>query len=420
MPFAKPKNDDFVRSPISANRFILRQCGVRSGMPPSSGLASLDLGLLTKSSEKRPSMKPSNHGVRRTNVLGNADGVAILVAIGVVAVLLTAGLALNQRIRGSVVEAALARDALVLSEMAASGIHAAEVMLINDRRENQTDTLQEDWADPEKVAEWIALIPFEDGTVEVAIADERGKIQVNALVKFPEGRQFIASQRSLWERLLNRLFSMFEEPPDADSNTIINSLKDWMDKADDDAITGLSGAESDYYEGLDPPYSCKNGPVDHLGEVALVQGVTPELFYGAGGVAGLSSLLTVHGVSEAKDGQFTYDGKINISTADVAVLGALLPEESDDLAGALADFRTAKSDETYTNNITGKTWYKSVPGAGGVTIDSDLIAVASDLFRISSTAKRNNRSLTVEAVVHREKDSDTGKWICKTLIWQAE
>jgi general secretion pathway protein K len=370
MPFAKPKNDDLVRSPI--------------------------------------------------RVLGNTDGVAILVAIGVVAVLLTAGLALNQRIRGSVVEAALARDALVLSEMAASGIHAAEVMLINDRRENQTDTLQEDWADPEKVAEWMALIPFEDGTVEVAITDERGKIQVNALVKFPEGRQFSASQRSLWERLLNRLFSMFEEPPDTDSNTIINSLKDWMDKADDDAITGLSGAESDYYEGLDPPYSCKNGPVDHLGEVALVQGVTPELFYGAGGVAGLSSLLTVHGVSESKDGQFTYDGKINISTADVAVLGALLPEESDDLAEALADFRTAKSDETYTNTITGKTWYKNVPGAGGVTIDSDLITVASDLFRISSTAKRNNRSLAIEAVVHREKDSDTGKWVCKTLIWQAE
>lgn len=370
MPFAKPRNDDFVRSPIS--------------------------------------------------VLGNTDGVAILVAIGVVAVLLTAGLALNQRIRGSVTEAALARESLVLSEMAASGIHAAEVMLINDRKENQTDTLQEDWADPEKVAEWTALIPFDDGTVEVAITDERGKIQVNALVKFPEGRQFSASQRSLWERLLNRFFSMYDDAPDIDSNQIINSLKDWMDRGDDDAITGLSGAESDYYEGLDPPYRCKNGPMDHLGEVALVQGVIPELFYGVGGVAGLSSLLTVHGVSEAADGRFTYDGKINISTADVAVLAALLPEESDDLAEALADYRTAKADETYINNITGKTWYKNVPGAGGVSIDADLIAVSSDLFRISSTAKRNNRSLTVEAVVRRKKDAETGKWICKTLIWQEE
>ena len=54
--------------------------------------------------------------------------------------------------------ALLARQQVVLSEMAVSGVHAAMVMLINDRKENQTDTLQEDWADPEKVAEmedWI-------------------------------------------------------------------------------------------------------------------------------------------------------------------------------------------------------------------------------------------------------------------------
>jgi hypothetical protein len=43
--------DDFVKNPISANRCAPRQCGVRTGTPPSSGLASFDLGLFTKSSE---------------------------------------------------------------------------------------------------------------------------------------------------------------------------------------------------------------------------------------------------------------------------------------------------------------------------------------------------------------------------------
>ena len=366
-----------------------------------------------------PFVNPTN-SVRRANPLGNSDGVAILVAIGVVAVLLTAGLALNQRIRGSVTDAALARERLILSEMAASGVHAAMVMLINDRKENNTDTIQEDWANPEKVAEWMTMIPFEDGTVEVAINDERGKIQVNALVKFPEGQQFSASQRSLWERLLDRVFSVFEETPDTDANTIINSLKDWLDHSDDDAITGLSGAESDHYQSLDPPYSSKNGPVDHLGEVALVQGVTPELYSGAGGAAGLASLLTVHGVSKAADGRFTYDGKVNISTADTAVLAALLPEDSADLAEALADYRVAKADETYTHSITDKQWYKNVPGVGGVVIDANLITVSSDLFRIVATAKRGARPLTVDVVVRREKDPETGRWTCKTLIWQAE
>ena len=237
-------------------------------------------------------VKPLNRAYQPV-LAGNCRGVAILVAIGVVAVLLTAGLALNTRIRGSVAGAIQARDQLVRTEMAMAGIHAAMVMLINDRKENDTDTLQEDWANPEKVAEMVALIADDDGSIEVQITDERGKIQVNALVKFPESQQFSAAQRFLWERLLDRVFSLFEEAPDSDPNMIINSMKDWMDDKDDEAITGLSGAESDYYEGLEPPYSCKNGPFDHLGEVALVQGVTPELFYGAGGIAGLSSMLTV-------------------------------------------------------------------------------------------------------------------------------
>jgi general secretion pathway protein K len=363
--------------------------------------------------------KPKNR-LTRPSLAGNQRGVAILVAIGVVAVLFTAGLELNRRIRGSVTAAVQARDRLVLSEMAVSGAHAAMVMLINDRRENDTDTLQEDWADPEKVAEMVSLIPFDNGSLKVDIVDERGKIQVNALVKFPQGQQFSASQRHLWERLLGRVLSLFEEPPDIDPNMIINSLKDWMDDNDDEATTGLSGAESDFYENLDPPYACKNGPFDHLGEVALVQGVTPELFLGAGGVAGLSSLLTVHGVSATGDGKFTYDGKINISTADTAVLAALLPEENADLAEALADYRVAKADETYVNPVTSSTWYKNVPGAGGATIDADLITVSSDLFRIVSTAKLAQRTHTLTVVVRREKDDETGRWTCKTLIWQAE
>jgi general secretion pathway protein K len=364
--------------------------------------------------------KPSKNNLAGSKVLTNQRGVAILVAIGVIAVLFTAGLELNRRIRDSVSNAIRTRQQLVLSEMAASGAQVAMLMLINDRKENNTDTVQEDWANPEKVAEMLELIPFDDGHVDVSITDERSKIQVNALVKFPEGQEFSVSQRLLWERMLDQVFSVFEDVTDSDPSMIIDSLKDWLDHGDDDAITGLSGAESDYYEQLDPPYSCKNGPFDSLGEVALVQGVTPELFYGAGGVAGISSLLTVHGLSASGDNQFTYDGKINIATADALVLSALLPAENSDLAEALVEYRVAKADETYINPINNATWYKNVPGAAGLDIDSDLITVSSDLFRIVSTAKRGERSTTLTMVVQREKEPETGKWICKTLIWQAE
>ena len=114
------------------------------------------------------------------------------------------------------------------------------------------------------------------------------------------------------------------------------------------------------------------------------------------------------------------DGRINISTAEVAVLAALLPPENSDLAEALADYRLAKADEIFTNPISTAGWYKNVPGAGGITINPDLITVSSDLFRIVSTATRNERTATVNVVVQREKEPDTGRWICKILMWQAE
>jgi hypothetical protein len=38
--------------------------------------------------------------------------------------------------------------------------------------------------------------------------------------------------------------------------------------------------------------------------------------------------------------------------------------------------------------------------------DPDLITVSSDLFRIVSTATRNQRSATVDVVVRREKEED--------------
>ena len=58
---------------------------------------------------------------------------------------------------------------------------------------------------------------------------------------------------------------------------IANAILDWID-ADDDAAPG--GAENEYYIGLSPAYRCKNGPLDSLEELLLVQGVTPELLFG--------------------------------------------------------------------------------------------------------------------------------------------
>lgn len=366
------------------------------------------------------------------HTITNKSGVALLITLAVITIMVTAGMQIHKQMHLAATSAASSRDQLIAYEMAVSGVNVAKAMLIADREENETDSLQEDWADPEKIKENIKEIPFENGKVKVKITDELSKIQVNALVKFPEGREFNPPQKKIWERFANRLLSLYEDLEDTDPLTIVYSLKDWMDSGDDDAITGLSGAESGYYEDLDPPYACKNGPFTHLGEVALVKGVTPEIFYGLGEIMGLSNYITVHGISEPegskdkdekkqKSGDFTYPGKININTAELPVLTILIPSESEDLAPALIDYREAKADDKYINDLTSEDWYKQVPGFSSIDeLPQELISISSDVFRIESTSTLDDVKMTVDTVIQRVHDKKSNKWECKILNWQVE
>jgi type II secretory pathway component PulK len=62
------------------------------------------------------------------------------------------------------------------------------------------------------------------------------------------------------------------------TETVADSILDWLD-ADDEPRE--YGAESDYYASLDPPYACKNGPLDTVEELLRVKGVTPQLLFGS-------------------------------------------------------------------------------------------------------------------------------------------
>jgi general secretion pathway protein K len=344
---------------------------------------------------------------------------ALLITLAVVTLLVVTTMELNRRARATVIATAAVRDRHRLSEILASSIHIAMAILIDDKKNTIADSIQEDWADPEKVKSVIESIPFDEGKVEVVITDELSRIQANALVKFPDSHTFNEKQVELWDRFLRLAFMAYEQQDEIDpANTIINSLKDWLDSGDDEAITGLTGAESDYYQDLDPPYSIRNGPLTHMNELLLVKGVTPELFYGTAELPGISSFLTVSGMTDT-GADFTYEGKININTAEVPVLMALLPEENVDLAVAISDYRIAKSDNTFNHDLSaGTDWYKQVPGAGDIVLDPALITNQSDFFRIEATASLNGLSMTAAVVVKRKKDTESGQIRCHILSWE--
>jgi general secretion pathway protein K len=356
-----------------------------------------------------------------TKIIGNNRGIALLLVISVTTILIAAALEYNRRARFAVLSAAAARDRLTLSQMAASGINAAMALLAKDRAESNIDSLQEDWANPEKISELLNEIPFDDGTLTVTISDEMGRIQVNALVTFPDSRNFNESQRQLLERYFNTLMDASEETPeDSQPPAIINSLKDWLDSGDDDAITGLSGAESAYYQDLSPAYPCRNGPIADINELLLVKGITPELFYGSTETPGVADALTVYGMTPGAGTSFTFSGKININTAGLPVLVSMLPSENADLALAFFEWRQEAATDKDAADLSDPTWYKNIPGFSAMNLDTNLITTASDTFRIVSAAKVNDITLATTAVVQRLQDKKTGKWTCKILSYQAD
>jgi len=202
---------------------------------------------------------------RRIRNPGGDRGVALIITLSIITVLVVATLELNRKARSSVYVSAVFKERVQLHRMALSGVHAAMALLIQDKENSDIDSIQEDWANPEKIESLLAELPFEQGRLTMSIEDELGKIQVNALVRFPEGKVFNVTQRRMWEHFLDLAIPTLDRTDDTAPGPIINALKDWLDFGDDDLITGLSGAESDYYLDLEPAYACQNGPLNHLG-----------------------------------------------------------------------------------------------------------------------------------------------------------
>ena len=154
-------------------------------------------------------------------------------------------------------------------------------------------------------------MPLGDGTYAWRISDEDGLVNINTI----QNRQVLA-----------KLLQKCGMEPGAERDTVIDSILDWVDSNRDHR---LNGAEEDYYRGLDPPYSCKDGPFSVVEELLLVRGVTPRLF--AGGevdgqkIPGLRDLVSTR-----------TPGPPNPSTAPLAVLEATGQARPDPHSGSTA------------------------------------------------------------------------------------
>jgi general secretion pathway protein K len=292
--------------------------------------------------------------------------------------------------------------------MAKSGVNIAQELLILDLEDNTFDSLFDPWA---LLAdeEFTDLFPL--GTLTVDVQDEGGKFQVNAMVirkreGFKAKNKADDKQQQNHERYVrNILWRLLRAEPfsmeDGDARKIIDALIDWMDTGDGDGEEEY-GAEDGYYQSLDLPYSCKNGPIESIEELLLVKGITKELLYGTEEKPPLAPLLTV--VNDT--------GKININTADVLLLQALAPGLDKTTSENMIEFR---EDEANKTQLEDSNWYKNVPSfPGDIELTKNQISTSSNFFTIRAAAEFNAQQKIITTTVERKDEQ------IKILRWDSE
>ncbi|MBW1989990.1 MAG: general secretion pathway protein GspK [Deltaproteobacteria bacterium] len=348
-------------------------------------------------------------------LVADQKGVVVLLVVAIIALAVPLVLEANRRVRSGVIQAAAEKTRLQQKWAAEAGVQAAMALLAQDMAQGEADTIQEDWAHKEKMEQLLAELGLSG--VAVSVTDCLGRLQMNALVKPPNGKVFNESQKLLWDRFLRPVVTAHEDMPLNATTDIINCMKDWLDSEDDDATTGLNGAETYYYRSLNPPYSAKNGYFTDARELMLVKGVTEKLFKGTEEIPSIEPFLTVYGAQKNKNGKLEFPGKINLGTAPFPVIRALMPPGSEDLAEEIVAFREEKAGGEFVNDISYAGWYRNAPGCADLTIDDSLVTTKSDTFRIEAVAGGEDRQVAVTAWVKREKRG--AKVFCRVLAWES-
>jgi general secretion pathway protein K len=252
-------------------------------------------------------------------------GIALIIVLLVIVVLgmLAAGFAYSMK-----VEMKLARNATFDAELewlGRSGVELAKYVLAMDSTGpfGQIDSLMNKWAggpgDSNSPAAMIPLdnYPLGSGVVSVKIVDLDRKFNIN-MVDRP---------------VLEEALALVGVEDGAQRSSIIDSIIDWRDRDDNQS---LSGAESDDYTQRPnwgyPPHVAKNGPIDDISELLMIQGVSPGMFWGSASRGHLPArrLASASAFDEATyavglNELFTAlsGGRLNVNTASATTLQVL-------------------------------------------------------------------------------------------------
>ncbi|MBI5137044.1 MAG: type II secretion system minor pseudopilin GspK [Nitrospirae bacterium] len=334
-------------------------------------------------------------------VLGNQRGIALVLVLLVIALLTTLIIEFDFRTRLDLRAAGAFRDDASAYLLADSAAQVARAVLYEDRINSGYDGFDEDWAKP------FVDVPVGNGTVTVVATDEDGKFDLNILKRPADGASEQESKRdeqhiAIFDRLL---VDVLEVEPER-AVTMRDSLIDWIDADDGEEP---DGAEASYYQSLEQPYGCRNGPLRTVDELGLVKGFDREM------IEKLSPHVTVMWEGSAPPAAGA--GKVNINTVTAELLRALSPEITEEIAGNIIAGRPFSEPADITAaGLQGKVQALGEDAAQEIV---PLLRRDSDHFSVEARGVVGDTVRTVRALLSR-KVAAAGEQRVRVIAWRVE
>ncbi len=299
-------------------------------------------------------------------IFGNEKGFALLLSLLIVFLLVVMIFEADYQIRADLRAAGNFRDDLKAYYLARSGVSAGQALLKDDAvNSSKYDGSDEFWAFP------IPDYPLGDGLLSGTIVDEERKINLNKLLV--QGKTVDPARKEQ----LERLFELLELNPE-----LVDAIVDWVDP-DEQPLP--YGAESPTYQSREPAYAAKNGKMETLRELRMVQGITGDIY------EKIAPYLTVYDTAG-----------INVNTADRFVFQSFDEGFDETEARRLTEARPFETAQGFKDLLPEEVKAK-------MTKDGRLqwFTTGSHFFTIQSIGQVNDTRKVATAVVHRQGSRTT-------------
>ncbi|HSG30222.1 MAG TPA: type II secretion system minor pseudopilin GspK [Thermodesulfobacteriota bacterium] len=351
------------------------------------------------------------------------SGVVLIVVLIAIAILTTVVVDLVYFTHVDAQIAANSKDDIQTSYIARSGVNVVAGTLKNRSLEDLDSVVSlytgDDLNAKGRWAITVPNFPVGQGVVTIRVIDERSKINLNTLVNQNSNRIDLQVKEQLAE--------LFDQLGIESSkyDRFISSLINWLDRDLEGSQNNQdpSGADGGFYLSEENSYAIKDGPLDSLEEIRLIDGMDTEFY------EEVKDYLTVYPV----------DKRINFSTAPKVVLLAALQaatvsavegqgsfadiELNDDIAQRIADEIISERDNEpiITRNEITQIIQNIDPtlrinsGIAGVSVSSGT----SDTFYVNATGilgADNPTKKIVDAVIRKQGSGNNSG--VKIISWK--